>query len=785
MRLFLSASPEDTNYLPTFASLVKGSHATAVKFKTDAPSMFAEFVNWCKLYEADAVVITNIITLEFVLHAQPDFRPPNTKKGITLNDYQGSLLSVRVGDRTIPAVVLNPLEHLVTVSYGKFLAERFLSKILYPERWMPDIPFVWREVKDVEDAELVTLRLAEARIIAADIETPTQGEWAELRGINCCGYAGLYLARDGTPSIECYVFPFEDWSYQFLKRVNDNPVPKVTQNGLYDNLYFLRWGLPCRMWLWDTYHLFHSWLSELPKDLALISAFNVRKVRYWKDDGKTGDRLDYYRYNAQDCWATLCALLGIMRDAPDWAIRNYTEHEFPVVFPAITCEIEGIRVDEERFHEVFKKKLEEKHHELIEIQTMLGGPCDELPIKKKKVTKDGVTRMVDDIQNFNPNSPKQVLKVFEMFGLKFLGSTDKAAVLKARAAHPLIDRVVGAIADWKSNAKVISGYLQEYKLWKIGEGPTQHTRLFYKLDPAGTDTGRLASKASSFWCGFQIQNIPRDDSVKQCLIADPGWELGEGDYAQSEARCVGYMSGETKLIEVVEGPHDYHAWNASAFFGVPYECIYDDSLHKTVNKALRDLSKRTNHGANYNMGDGVMLDTMGPKYVAEAKRLLKLPPALPLKKVCAYLLSVYEKTYPRVKQDWYGSIVKTIRVSGMLVSPLGWTRKFFGKPWENKRDLNASVAHGPQNLSVGIINKTFVRIWRDQIYGDLRGLIRIKAQIHDSILFQFRAGQRHLADTVRERMINPVEVTDCFGITRTMVIPPDMSAGKVRWSELK
>jgi hypothetical protein len=44
-----------------------------------------------------------------------------------------------------------------------------------------------------------------------------------------------------------------------------------------------------------------------------------------------------------------------------------------------------------------------------------------------------------------------------------------------------------------------------------------------------------------------------------------------------------------------------------------------------IAKDLRDLSKRTNHGANYNMGGSVMLDTMGPKRVAQAKLVLKLP----------------------------------------------------------------------------------------------------------------------------------------------------------------
>src|SRR5205814_240994 len=127
------------------------------------------------------------------------------------------------------------------------------------------------------------------------------------------------------------------------------------------------------------------------------------------------------------------------------------------------------------------------------------------------------------------------------------------------------------------------------------------------------------------------------DSVKQCAIADPGWLLAEIDKAQSEARCVGYLSGETKLISLVESDKDYHSWNASAFFGIPYSAIYDQEKKKVLDKVLRDLSKRTNHGANYNMGAGVMLDTMGPKFVSRAKTLLKLQPYMRLKDVCQHL----------------------------------------------------------------------------------------------------------------------------------------------------
>ena len=97
-----------------------------------------------------------------------------------------------------------------------------------------------------------------------------------------------------------------------------------------------------------------------------MSACSVRKIRYWKDDGKSGDLQDYYRYNARDCWATLCSLLGILHDCPDWAITNYVEHEFPVVFPAIHCEVRGIKVDKERFDDVWKenKGLEDDRNTL-------------------------------------------------------------------------------------------------------------------------------------------------------------------------------------------------------------------------------------------------------------------------------------------------------------------------------------------------------------------------------------------------------------------------------------
>jgi DNA polymerase I-like protein with 3'-5' exonuclease and polymerase domains len=244
------------------------------------------------------------------------------------------------------------------------------------------------------------------------------------------------------------------------------------------------------------------------------------------------------------------------------------------------------------------------------------------------------------------------------------------------------------------------------------------------------------------------------------------------------------MAGETKLIDLVESPHDYHAWNAQEFFGIKYELIYDEARKKTLMVEIRDLSKRTNHGANYNMGADVMLDTMGPKKVAEAKRVLQLPIRMRLNAVCQHLLDKYAATYPRVKGLFYDKIVSTIEITSKLVSPFGWTRYFFAKPSKrNKPALNAAVAHGPQNLSVSIINREWYAIWLSTLYGNLRNRVRIKAQIHDSILFQYT--EQAAAEEVVSMMNLSVAVTGADGITRNMLIPSDLKSGADRWSALK
>lgn len=733
----LFGTADDRAYLPRFNELIA---PYGCKVSLSPESYLASIAAKVKANKIDSIICSCAETMTVLLTALPDFRHPLDKRGnkrkLSLDDYAGSCFTLaghRLGTETdVRVLILNPLAHLVRVPEARFIFKRFVSKITRPDYWFPQTAFTW-EVWKPENSAALLARFSNAKLLAIDIET-YRGD--PERRIHCVGYCGLF--PDG--STHSVVVPFKDMlAHAFCRQLNLSAPGKIFQNGLYDNLYFLRWNLPVHNWLYDTQHLFHSWYSELPKRLDFITAFAVRDVRYWKDDSAGGE-WELFEYNARDCWATMNAFLSLMLEAPDWAITNYLA-EFPMVFPCLHMEADGLSLDKQKFDEG-KAEAECKVEE-----------------RKKKLTAWFG-------ESFNPGSPDQCKRLLKVLGMGDVESADAKAMNACAAVHPFNELIVSEILAYRKQAKLLSTYFVWDKFW--------NGRLYYKLNPAGTDTGRLASSESSFWCGLQAQNIPQGKAVKSWIVADDGWLLAENDYSQSEARCVGYLSGCESLINLVESDKDFHKYNASAFFGVPYE---------QIDKPLRDLAKRVNHGSAYNMGPSVLLDTMGPKKVAEARLLLKLPAKWTLLQVCQHLLRTYELTYPEVKKDWYDSIKREISMSKKLVSPLGWTRYFFSDPRANKPALNSAVAHSPQNLSVSIINKVLYDIWHRTVYGELRGKVRLKAQIHDSILYCYNTEDSPAA--ISKLMQYPAKVVDCKGVERTMLIPNDCAAGGERWSQLK
>lgn len=741
---------EDKPYLGVLKAQVTGKCRALID--TTIPVAATEFQIKSHKNNNAAIVSTSLALLKLVF---PEADNPK------ISEYAGSFYKWK--DTWF--LFVDPLEQLVTVTYGKFVFQRYLSKILAPGNWLATPDFKWELFKP-NRLEVLFEFFESCSLIAIDIETRRDDP---ERTIVCMSFTGSQFLR-GQMKLMTVVVPFDDlYNVNFARLICSNKVAKVFQNGKYDIAYLLRYNCPVVNYAFDTINLFHCWYSEMPKDLGFISGFMVREYVFHKNEGKSQDKYAFYGYNAKDTYTTLLACLAFLVELPEYAINNFLL-EFPVVFPSVLMEHTGLKYDSERA-QLSKARVEtELETELAGLQTMVAN------------------------KSFNPNSPQQTVKLWELLGSRDIKSSKPQDKDKVANRHPLNKRIVDSIVNYRENSKLKSAYYKEGIAWK--------GRCYYALNPHGTDTGRLASRESQFWCGLQIQNIPRDGedgdvSVKECFVSDPDFYYGEADYAQAEARDTAYLSGDTNLIAAVDDvTKDFHGLNASAFFGVPYDEIVKSGpvidqegniiewVHKTLNKALRDLSKRTNHGANYNMGPQVMLDTMGIKKVLEAKRLLRLPEKYSPLDVTTHLLIVYAKTYPVVKGDYYDSIIAMVSTNHLLVGPTGWSRYCFGSPKTNKRHLNSYVAHPSQSLNAMTLNRAVLNVFQN-VWMQNPTDFKLCAQIHDSILFQYRKTREDLVWKVRDQMIIPTPVRDTFGITRILTVPVDVKGGAERWSDVK
>jgi len=730
MRLLYIGEKDDSKFTFTLKDLLAGNPCTV--YCGDVLTK-AELLNPAKRAGVSAILTSNTKLVK-LLTGNPK---------ATVDKYAGSLLK----EDGLEVLVIPPLEQQLTTSTGKHLMARYISKLLKKDAWFHQTAFTW-EIATEETVGALLARFSTAKYMAVDIETRKDN-----LQITCTGYCAVWLGSDGKYTTHSIVLPMDNdfWVAQ-CSLFNALPVPKIMQNGQYDASYFIRYGIPPTNYIFDTLNLFHCWYSEFPKSLDFISSYCLRDFQYWKDESaEAANQVEYFRYNAKDTWVTANCFLALMLEMPAWARANYLT-EFPLIFPCLHAALEGIAIDSKERDRLTVVETAKLDNSLAELRASLGSP------------------------KFNPSSPVQVKKLLLVLGVpaKDATSSDAKTLVKASVANPFAAWFLGRIVRYREARKLLSSYLEATLL---------NGRYMYSLSPSGTDTGRLASRESSFWCGGNIQNTPAE--VKSMYVADKGWLMAEVDYSQSEARCVAYLSGDMNLITVVEGSRDYHAVNAEMFFGVPYaEVVEAEAVRKrdkTTTFTIRDLSKRVNHGANYNMGAGVLLDTMGVENVQRAKKLLKLPANWSLKQVCEHLLACYDKAYPQVKSRWYDSIKYSILTTSMLRSALGWTRYCFGKPSNSKQALNSYVAHVPQNLSVSIINKAFMLVWQQLA---LTGRIRLKAQIHDSLLFQYREGDEEVVAIVAKLLEIPTSVTGSDNITRTMLIPNDVKLGLTRWREL-
>lgn len=766
MRVLVNYSKADKPHLAALAYILRNAGITALSTAKDLT--IGELLGQAKQTSCDAILCCNEQTLRYLV---PGESP-------TLDKWRGSRLNF-----SVPTIIINKLEHIRTVPHGEWLLQQDIKKlksILFPAK-----PFGFT-VLTPADFPYALGELSKSIAIAYDTETKTFGQIKKEKDqevklsdeapkeigatiITCASWTGIF--RDGT--LRTYTLPLVDFGYdhweddqdyakalRFLRMANGLKQPKIMHNGMYDCTHSIIYQAPPMNYSLDTMAMAHSEFSELPKTLDFVASYLLYDYIFWKDEAEDSAKLKdikkYWEYNAKDTWNTARIAIEWLRRAPAYAKRNYAE-KFPSVYPALYCNFEGLKIDQEKRLELRAASVIKLRENKISLQTKFADP------------------------QFNPGSWQQVEKyIYRVFGAKKpkLGKsascTDEMNLKAVAQQHPLLARLTTDIINYREAQKAIGTYYDF--LQKNG-------RLLWALDPFGTETGRAACRASSLWCGTQVQNIP--GYAKAMLVADEGYELFEADNKQSEGRTTAYCSQETALIAALEdSTRDFYKTLGELFFEIPYEKVTKEFRNKVI--------KRIVHGSNYMMGPDTFINNVikeveeGLAVLYKAAHELKIhvtptprkghSDEMNLKNFVKLLLDSYHKPFPRIR-EWYKEIKSEIADTGFLVSPLGHHRKFFGDINTNHNMLRGGVAHQPQNLSVTILDRGFNRVYHELVIPG-NGAIKLKAQIHDSIFGQIRLGTReYYAPRILSCMDNPVVVHG-----RPLRIPVDIKFG-INWAE--
>ena len=760
MKVLVNYEAAEKPYLGILAGIFNEHGVTAVS--SAKPMELMEIIRKAESTACNAIILVNTETLSKCVPG----------KNPTLDAWRGSRLQTKV-----PILIINKLAHIHTVSYGRWLLNSDLRKLRSIA--VPAMKFRYEVLRTVEDFDRVLPYFEkEALFNAYDIETKTKDikdkEWATLSPngepvevrptiITCASWTLVF------PDLryKTFVLPLENYAgphwlkdseyecaIQFLQHVNRMQTRKVMHNGMYDATHSIVYNAEPVNWTLDTMAMAHAEYSELPKSLDFVSSLWLDDYIYWKSESDMAsaakDQERYWGYNAKDTWYTARNALAWLQNAPAYARRNYAE-KFPLVYPSLYGNFEGFRIDQKKRMEKRTASLKQLEDARKRLHTLVADP------------------------NFNPGSWQQVEKyVYKVFGArkenigKSKSGTDEKNLKAVSEQHPILARVCQEILDYREAQKAIGTYYDF--LQKNG-------RLLWALNPFGTETERMACNASSFWCGTQVQNIP--SYAKEMLIADEGYELFEIDNSQSEARCTAYLAQELRLIAALEDTlRDFYKSLGTLFFQIPYEEVTKEFRNSVLKKIV--------HGTNYVMGAGTFIENITAKvlYVTAPKlgitlvekQLKPTATVMTIKQFAKLLLDAYHGPFPRIR-EWYKEVHGEIKATGTLTSPLGHVRHFFGNIDKDHTMFRSAIAHGPQNLSVSVLNIGFQKIYKELVLPG-KGDIRLKAQIHDSNLGQYKIELRDFyLPRIQALCDNPVIVHG-----RTLRIPTDLKYGQ-NWAE--
>lgn len=661
-----------------------------------------------------------------------------------IGKWRGSILEGTLvpGTKVIgtyhPASVLRVWEQHAVVEMDLRKAVR---EAAWPEIRRPSREFILDP--DPATRTRVAREMAEAPWLSVDIETLDvhgDGRW----GIACVGFAdgphrALVIPYHGPDAIET------------VRMLCGSPAKKVLQNGTFDTMVLADNGITLTNFAWDTMLAHHALYPECASgedEMAKLKGSSGKKQAvigkgldflcsiytdepYYKDSGKvwreTGDILMFYRYNALDAMVTYEVMEAQRQELEDMGLGSTFERRMALVQPLIRSTRRGIPVDLRARDKLRGEIL----GEITAFQSTLDSAAGE-PINVKSTAKGGdMQRLLYTKLRLPPQRNKESGAL----------STDREALvaLVRKTNHPVL-RTILAIRERRD---ILERYL---------DTPIDADgRMRCSFDITGTRTARLASRASIYGSGTNLQNQP--PRIRDIYVPDPGKVFVYADFSQAEARVVARLARSSTLSELfADRGRDVHRENAARLFDV--------AVHR-VTEEQRYLAKRIVHAMNYGMESERFAEIVNEDALDSWG---KPGTGVTITQHQARILRErYFMLYPEIQEVFWRGVETQLRQTRTLTTPWGMSRMFFGR-WSDKM-VKEAIAYKPQSTIGELCNMAWVR-------ADEMGL-DVLLGVHDSLLVQCPVKDAlTVADRLQEAMAIPIPFDD-----GNLLIPTDCEIG--------
>ena len=362
-----------------------------------------------------------------------------------------------------------------------------------------------------------------------------------------------------------------------------------------------------------------------------------------------------------------------------------------------------------------------------------GIPCDKT---RAEVVKEAYERkldfLIDSLQKspevravlqeyeeeeFNVRSPIQCTRLLERLQIA-TGKTDSGKYAKFDRAtrqylavrHSLIRRlhVIRTYLD------MISKFLTRLPHYVASDG---RVHSFYTLGKAdstfpvgsdpqgGTSTNRVSSRTPA------MHNIKKDNMLRSCFVAPPGYVFVEMDYKAAEPRGLAQFAGVKRLIQWFNEDKDPYIMLMAIIDQVPYEVMWEKYVNPETRKATklrRDKTKTAFLAWQYGSGMDNFAFVLGVN-VYTAERVYK----------------TFDSLFPEVR-PFQKRMIEDAKAGKTLTTVWGCQRKFtVDNSHEENQVKNYLIQSSCSDITVSLID-----IIEEQVGDELFATVNV---IHDAL----------------------------------------------------